>query len=129
MLHHVSLPVADLERSSALYDAALAPIGYRRVVVAPGFSGYGIEDGMDKLGLKSATPARNAGPKFHIALSAPSRDAVDAFHAAALNHGASDGGPPGLRQHYGPNYYAAFIIDLDGHRIEAVFSDSPEQSA
>lgn len=61
-----------------------------------------------------------AGPGFHIALAAPSREAVHAFHEAALQHGASDNGPPGPRPHYGPNYYAAFSIDLDGHRIEAV---------
>jgi catechol 2,3-dioxygenase-like lactoylglutathione lyase family enzyme len=120
MLHHVSLPVADLARSSALYDAALAPMGYRRVVDAPGFAGYGIEDGKDKLALKHASPSAAAGPKFHLALSAPSREAVASFHTAALKHGATDDGPPGPRLHYGPNYYAEFIIDPDGHRIEAV---------
>ena len=120
MLHHVSLPVSDLEGAAALYDAALAALGYRRVVTAPGFVGYGVEDGRDKLALKQTAQSRAAGPGFHLALAAPSRAAVDAFHAAALLHGATDNGRPGLRPHYGPSYYAAFILDLDGHRIEAV---------
>jgi catechol 2,3-dioxygenase-like lactoylglutathione lyase family enzyme len=120
MIHHASLPVADLARSTALYDAALAALGYRRVLDVPGFAGYGVEDGKDKLALKQTERPAAAGPGFHLALAAPSRQAVDAFHAAALLHGASDNGPPGLRPHYGPSYYAAFVIDPDGHRIEAL---------
>ncbi len=120
MLHHASLPVEDLGRATALYDAALATLGYRRVCSGPGFAGYGLEDGKDKLALKQIAPSATAGPGFHIALAAPSREAVDAFHAVALRNGASDNGGPGERPHYGPAYYAAFIIDLDGHRIEAV---------
>jgi catechol 2,3-dioxygenase-like lactoylglutathione lyase family enzyme len=120
MIHHASLPVADLARSVALYDAALAALGYRRVRSAPGFAGYGEEDGKDKLALQQASPCRSAGPGFHFAMAAPSRAAVDAFFAAALAHGAADNGQPGLRAHYGPGYYAAFVIDPDGHRIEAV---------
>ena len=120
MLHHASLPVEDLDRATALYDDALAALGYRRVCDGPGFAGYGVEEGRDKLALQQTTPAAAAGPGFHIALSAPSCAAVDAFHAAALRHGATDNGPPGPRPHYGPGYYAAFVIDPDGHRIEAV---------
>lgn len=74
----------------------------------------------DKLALQQTSRASAAGPGFHLAIAAPSREAVDAFHAAALLHGAIDNGRPGLRPHYGPGYYAAFIIDPDGHRIEAV---------
>ncbi len=120
MLHHASLPVEDLDRAGTLYDAALATLGYRRVCEGPGFVGYGVEDGKDKFALKQSAPSVAAGPGFHIALAAPSREAVDAFHKAALRHGASDNGSPGPRPHYGPTYYAAFIIDPDGHRIEAV---------
>lgn len=120
MLHHASLPVEDLDRAEAFYDATLSTLGFRRVCRGPGFVGYGVEDGKDKLALKQAEPTTAAGPGFHLALAAPSREAVDAFHEAALQHGASDNGRPGLRVHYGPTYYAAFIIDLDGHRIEAV---------
>jgi catechol 2,3-dioxygenase-like lactoylglutathione lyase family enzyme len=120
MLHHVSLPVEDLERAVTLYDAALGALGYRCVCRGPGFAGYGVEDGKDKLALKQTAGPVAAGRGFHLALAAPSRAAVDAFHEAALQNGASDNGAPGLRPHYGPSYYAAFIIDLDGHRIEAV---------
>jgi catechol 2,3-dioxygenase-like lactoylglutathione lyase family enzyme len=120
MLHHASLPVAEVDRAAVLYDAALAALGYRRVCTGPGFAGYGLEGGKDKLLLKQTTPSAAAGPGFHLALAAPTREAVDAFHEAALRHGASDNGCPGLRSHYSPTYYAAFIIDLDGHRLEAV---------
>lgn len=123
MLHHASLPVANLARAVALYDAALSALGYRRVCEGPGFAGYGLEEGKDKLALKLTDPSRSAGPGSHLALAAPSREAVDAFHAAALSHGASDNGGPGLRPQYGPAYYAAFIVDLDGHRIEAVHKE------
>ena len=113
--------MTDLERACSLYDAALGALGYRRVSDGPGFAGYGTEDGRDKFALMEADSAKSAGPGGHLAFAAPSRDAVDAFHRAALQHGASDNGAPGLRPHYGPGYYAAFIIDLDGHRIEAVY--------
>ena len=125
MLHHVSLPVADLEGSSALYDAALAALGYRRVCSGAGFVGYGIEEGKDKFAIKHSVPSASAGPRFHLAFAAPSRDAVDAFHDAAILNGASSDGAPGLRAHYGPSYYAAFVVDLDGHRIEAVHNAPP----
>lgn len=75
------------------------------------------------LALKEAAQPEPAGPGFHLALAAPSREAVDAFHVAALRHGATDNGPPGPRPHDGPAYYAAFIVDLDGHRIEAVHNE------
>lgn len=104
----------------ALYDAALGALGYRRVANAPGFAGYGVEDGSDKLALMEAPQSRAAGPGFHLALAASSRAAVDAFHAAALEHGASDNGAPGVRRHYGSHYYAAFVVDPDGNRLEAV---------
>ena len=122
MLHHASLPVSDLGRASALYDAALAPLGYRRVASSEMFSGYGVEDGRDMFALMQVTPSVAAGPGFHLAFAAPSRSAVDQFHHAALCHGARDHGGPGLRPHYGPTYYAAFILDLDGHRIEVVYN-------
>ena len=124
MLHHVSLPVADLERASALYDAALTVLGYRRVVSFDDFIGCGIEDGKDKFAIARVTKAVAAGPGFHLALEAPSRNAVDEFYASAIRLGATDNGSPGLRPDYGPNYYAAFILDLDRHRIEVVSNDS-----
>ncbi len=124
MLHHASLPVADLRQSSKLYDAALSTLGYRQVCSGKGFVGYGIEDNKDKFSIKAVNTARSAGAGFHLAFSAPSTDAVNQFHAAAILNGATDDGAPGYREHYGPYYYAAFIVDLDGHRIEAVINEN-----
>jgi len=120
MLHHVSLGVTDLERSASFYDAALAALGYMRVWTDKSAIGYGSKGGGDKLAIKLRERAQAPGPGFHVALAAPSREAVDAFHAAALAHGGRDNGAPGLRPHYGPNYYAAFVIDPDGNNVEAV---------
>jgi len=123
LLHHISLPVSDLEASKRFYDAALGALGYRCVYADETFVGYGVEDGEDKLALKLSAPAMAAGEGFHLALAAPSRAAVDAFHAAAIAQGATDNGAPGPRAHYGPSYYACFVIDPDGHRLEAVIND------
>lgn len=120
MLHHISLPVADLIASKALYSAALGALGYRIVAEADGFVGFGWVDEEDKLAIKRASPAVAAGRGFHLAFAAPSREAVDRFHASVIAHGATDNGAPGPRPAYGPTYYAAFVIDLDGHRLEAV---------
>ncbi|VXC04659.1 MULTISPECIES: VOC family protein [unclassified Bosea (in: a-proteobacteria)] len=129
MLHHLSLGVADIERAVAFYDAVLAPLGYVRVWsdLRPGKSnqavGYGVPGGGDGLALKHRPDGqRPPGPGFHVAFAAPGRGAVDTFHRAALLHGGRDNGGPGLRAHYGPHYYAAFVIDPDGHNIEAVFN-------
>lgn len=125
MLHHVSFGVADLERSAAFYEATLACLGYVQVWVDRTAVGYGRPGGGDQLAIKLAgREARAPGPGFHLALAAPSRAAVVAFHQAALRCGGRDNGGPGLRPHYGPHYYAAFVIDPDGHRIEAVI-DGP----
>lgn len=121
MLHHVSLPVADLKASIAMYDAALAGLGYRRVCTDDDFAGYGTNEGEDKFALMHVDPSACAGRGFHLAFIATSQKAVQLFYEAALAHGAKDNGVPGLRSHYGPTYYAAFIIDLDGHHIEAVY--------
>ncbi|MBX4928069.1 catechol 2,3-dioxygenase-like lactoylglutathione lyase family enzyme [Rhizobium binae] len=118
MLHHASLGVSDIERSAACYDAAL---GYVRVWddIRPGQTaqavGYGLPGGGDKLAIKHRPEGqRPAGRGFHLAFGALSREAVNAFHAAAIAHGGHDSGAPGLRPHYGEHYYAAFIIDPDG---------------
>lgn len=122
MLHHLSFGVADLIMACEFYDATLAALGYRRVWSAPDAVGYGIVDGQDKLCLKLKPAAHAPGPGFHLALDAPSRQAVDAFHTAGLGAGGRDNGPPGLRPHYGERYYAAFLIDPDGHHLEAVIN-------
>jgi catechol 2,3-dioxygenase-like lactoylglutathione lyase family enzyme len=129
MLHHISFGVADILRAASFYDAVLAPLGYRRVWedIRPGEAdqavGYGISDGQDKFAIKLQSPGTSVPrPGFHLAFAAPDRAAVDAFHAAALAHGGSDQGKPGLRPDYGPNYYAAFVLDPDGYWIEAVIN-------
>jgi len=123
MLHHISLGVRDLALSAAFYDAALGALGFRRVFEHPTAVGYGLVDGQDMLCLKLRPEASPPGPGFHVAFAAPSRAAVRAFHAAALRVGGTDNGAPGLRPHYGPNYYAAFLVDPDGHWIEAVINE------
>jgi catechol 2,3-dioxygenase-like lactoylglutathione lyase family enzyme len=129
MLHHISFGVSDIARAAAFYDAVLAPLGFRRVWedIRPGEDdqavGYGLTDGNDKFAIKQRAGGQlAAGPGFHLAFAAPSRAAVDAFHAAALKAGGGDNGAPGLRPDYGPGYYAAFVIDPDGFRIEAVIN-------
>lgn len=132
MLHHASLGVSDIERSAAFYDAALAALGYVRAWddIRPGQAGqavgYGLPGGGDKLAIKHRPEGqRPPGPGFHLAFAAPNRQAVRQFHAAAIAHGGSDNGGPGLRPEYGEHYYAAFVVDPDGHALEAVFN-SPE---
>jgi catechol 2,3-dioxygenase-like lactoylglutathione lyase family enzyme len=121
MLHHISFGVSNLERSAAFYDAALAVLGYVRVWTDSSAVGYGLAAGQDLFAVKlRASDATAAGPGFHLAFAAPSREAVTRFHGEALAHGGLDNGAPGLRPAYGPNYFAAFVIDPDGYRIEAV---------
>ncbi|MDW5317337.1 VOC family protein [Rhizobium sp. PL01] len=129
MLHHISFGISDMERAAAFYDAALAPLGYVRVwedLVAgdPDQAiGCGIADVGDKLAIKLRPDGqRPPGPGFNLALASPSRQAVDDFHRAALENGGRDNGEPGLRAGYGPNDYAAVVIDPDDHPIEAVFN-------
>ena len=122
MLHHLSFATTDLQRSSAFYDAALAPLGYRRVCFHDVFVGYGMKDNEDKFALKLITKGAT-GKGTHLAFAAPSREAVDEFYAAALKHGGTDNGGFGIHSEYGPNYYAAFVFDPDGYRIEAVICD------
>lgn len=126
MLHHVSLGVADVQRSAAFYDAVLAPLGYVRVWTDATAVGYGEPGAGDKLALKQRGPsAAPPGPGFHLAFAAPDRESVARFHEAALRHGGKDNGLPGLRPHYGADYYAAFVIDPDGHALEAVINTPP----
>ena len=121
MLHHISLGVADLRRSAAFYDAALGALGYVRVWTDESAIGYGLPGGGDKLAIKQRAAATvPPGPGFHVAFAAPDRGSVARFHEAALQHGGRDNGAPGLRPHYGPAYYAAYVLDPDGHPIEAV---------
>ena len=125
MLHHISLGVRDLAHAGAFYDAALGALGFRRVFEDDTAIGYGLIDNKDLLCLKLRAEATAPGNGFHLALTATSHAAVDAFHAAALRIGGRDNGAPGPRPDYGPHYYAAFLVDPDGHRIEAVINAPP----
>jgi catechol 2,3-dioxygenase-like lactoylglutathione lyase family enzyme len=121
VLSHLSFGVADLARAAAFYDGALAALSYVRVWSDEDGVGYGVPGGNDKLALfVQADRPSPPGPGFHLAFVAPSRAAVDAFHAAALRLGGRDEGAPGERPHYSPTYYAAFVTDPDGHKLEAV---------
>ena len=128
MLHHINIGVADLARSAAFYDAVLAPLGYIRAFedIRPGEKhqaiGYGLEPDKDKFAIKE----RHSGPLapgkgFHLAFAAPSIEAVNAWHAAGLELGATDKGAPKFWDEFGDGYYAAYLIDPDGWQIEAVF--------
>jgi predicted acetyltransferase/catechol 2,3-dioxygenase-like lactoylglutathione lyase family enzyme len=127
MIHHLSLGSRGIESSAHFYDAALAPLGYVRVWsdLRPGEQGqavgYGYPGGGDLLCIKQIDDSLALrAPGFHLALAAASREQVHAFHRAALAAGGHDNGPPGPRPAYGPHYYAAFVIDPDGHHLEAV---------
>ncbi|MGH7018621.1 MAG: VOC family protein [Brevundimonas sp.] len=125
MISHLSLGVSDLKKATAFYDAALATLGYVRVFSGPVSVGYGPPDGPEGLALK-LRPADEIGVDhgFHLAFPARDHAAVDRFHAAALAQGGVDDGPPGLRPDYGEAYYAAFVVDLNGHRLEVVCQPS-----
>jgi catechol 2,3-dioxygenase-like lactoylglutathione lyase family enzyme len=129
VLDHVSLGVTDLNRSRRFYDAALAPLGLRRVL---DFEGRGSDYGPTPTPGVEFTITRELAPKpslgTHLCFRAPTRAAVVAFHQAALDAGGRDNGMPGVRGHYHPDYFAAFALDPDGHRIEAV-CHAPEIAA
>lgn len=123
MLHHISLAVRDLGRSAAFYDAALSELGYVQVWEDSTAVGYGLPGGGDKFAIKlAAGEVIPPDPTFHLAFAAPSREAAARFHEAALRRGGVDNGPPELCPEYGENYYAAFVVDPDGYRIEAVIN-------
>jgi catechol 2,3-dioxygenase-like lactoylglutathione lyase family enzyme len=122
MIDHIGVPVADYVRSKAFYAKALAPLGYTLIMEV-------LQDQNDS---PAAGFGANGKPDFwiggegglnrplHVAIAAKSRVAVDAFYGAALAAGGRDNGAPGLRPHYHPNYYGAFVLDPDGHNVEAV---------
>ncbi len=121
MFDHLSIGVRELARSVAFYDAVLGALGQVRLGGSaraatwgpPGFTG---EAPFAVIATEHAAP----GAAVHLAFAAREPSAVDAFHAAALAHGGRCDGPPGIRLHYDPGYYAAFVLDPDGHRLEAV---------
>ena len=124
MIDHIGFSVSDYERSKRFYSKALAPLGYKLVKEVPaekteaGFAaaGYGPQENPI---FWIAGEGRLERP-LHVAFKVEDRDTVDSFHRAALAAGGRDNGAPGLRPNYHPNYYAAFVLDPDGHNIEAV---------
>ncbi len=124
MIDHVGFAVSDYESAKTFYAKALAPLGYGLLME--------VTAAENESGAPAAGFGKNNKPDFwiggegklahplHVAIVADDRAAVDAFYAAALAAGGTDNGAPGLRPHYHPNYYAAFVRDADGHNIEAV---------
>ncbi len=124
MIDHVGFPISDYEKSKTFYTKALAPLGYTLIMEVPG--------DINGSGFPAAGFGANGKPDFwiggegglekplHVAILAKNRAAVDAFYRAALAAGGKDNGAPGLRPHYHKDYYGAFVLDLDGHNIEAV---------
>lgn len=120
MIDHVSVAVRDLDRAARFYEAALAPLGLVRLVTRPATIGFGKAYPEFWINLRAGMRAGEEGSGGHMALRARSTADVDAFHAAALAAGGRCDGPPGIRPHDRVNYYAAFVADPDGNRIEAV---------
>ena len=122
MLHHVSIGVSDVARAARFYDAVLSTLGFNRLMeVMPYGIAYGIRMPQFWVQLPHDQGASSGGNGTHIAFNANTKAAVDAFHATALAAGAKDEGAPGPRPEYTAKYYGAFVRDLDGNKIEAVF--------
>jgi catechol 2,3-dioxygenase-like lactoylglutathione lyase family enzyme len=116
MIDHIGIEVADYAASKAFYMAALAPLGY--VVIADYKDACGMgRDGKPDFWFQQGSAHK---PDLHVAFLSTDRKSVDAFYAAAIKAGGRDNGKPGLRVHYHPNYYGGFVLDPDGHNIEAV---------
>ena len=119
MLDHVSIGVRDIAVARRFYDSVLATLGCRCLYEYEGGAGYGAEQPQFWLNATERPVPADDRSGLHFSFVAPTRAAVDAFYAAALKAGGRDNGKPGLRPDYGPNYYAAFVYDRDGYRIEA----------
>ena len=122
MLDHVTIGISNLARAQEFYDRALKPLGIERLFAdGETASGYGVgQKAFFWIGTRDAVMTGT-----HVAFAAPDQATVDAFHAAALAAGGRDNGAPGLRPHYDPDYYGAFVLDPDGHNIEALCRHAP----
>ncbi len=120
MIDHVSIAVRDLAASTRFYEAVLGVLGIEKLEARPATVGFGKKYSDFWINLRADTPALPQNFGAHVCFRARSTERVDAFHAAALKAGGVSDGAPGLRPHHGEGYYAAFIRDLDGNRIEAV---------
>ncbi|MGH7987610.1 MAG: VOC family protein [Candidatus Binataceae bacterium] len=119
MISHVSIGVKDLAAARRFYDAVLAPLGYKCLYEAGGAVGYGAEAPEFWVLAVERPVAADETSGLHVCLDAPTREAVNRFHQAALRVGGHDNGEPGVRKDYGENYYAAFVTDPQGYRLEA----------
>ena len=119
MIDHLSLGVRDIAAAKRFYDAALAPLGYKRLHDGAAMLGYGADAPVLWINATDRPVPPDDKSGLHLCFTAPTRQSVDAFHAAALTAGGRDNGKPGLRADYGPNYYAAFVVDPAGYRLEA----------
>ena len=119
MLQHVSIGVRQIAATKAFYDAALAPLGYTCLRATAERLGYGKERVEFAMRVSASPVPADPQSGLHFCFAAPTRQSVDAFYAAALAHGGRDNGEPGVRADYAANYYAAFVLDPDGYRLEA----------
>ena len=129
MIDHVSVGVSNLERAARFYELTLAPLGLSRLVTRPATVGFGKVYPEFWINLRADMAPVEPGSGAHICLRVKSAGEIDAFHAAALNAGGSSDGAPGLRPHERVRYYAAFVRDPDGNRIEAVTFSKDDASA
>ena len=120
MIDHVSVGVADMERATRFYEAAFAPLGLAKLFAMPATAAFGKTYPEFWINLRARMADVEEGSGIHVALRAKLTGEVDAFHAAALAAGGRCDGPPGIRPHERVRYYAAFVVDPDGNRIEAV---------
>ncbi|WP_407159995.1 VOC family protein [Bradyrhizobium sp. STM 3557] len=120
MIDHVSVGVSDLDRAARFYEAVLTPLGLTRLLTRPATIGFGKAYPEFWINLRAGMAQVTPESGIHICLRAKSAADVDAFHAAALEAGGTSDGAPGLRPHDRVRYYAAFVMDPDGNRIEAV---------
>ena len=120
MLHHLSLGTTNLERAHAFYDPVMQELGLRRTLDVEDAVGYGAGITVFSLNLPADGRAATPGNGVHVAFEVEHRAAVDAFFRVALASGGTEDGAPGLRPEYDPNYYAAFVRDPDGNKIEAL---------
>ena len=120
MIDHVSVAVADLDRAARFYEAVLAALGLTRLVTRPATIGFGKAYPEFWINLRRGIGRAPHESGTHVCLRAKSTGEIDAFHAAALSNGGTSDGAPGLRPHDRVKYYATFVLDPDGNRIEAV---------
>jgi catechol 2,3-dioxygenase-like lactoylglutathione lyase family enzyme len=119
MFDHISIGVRDVARAKRFYDAALQPLGYSCLSEGKDSLGYGVGGVGLWIGATNSPVPADEASGLHVCFTAPTRASVDAFHSGALAAGGKCNGKPGVRESYGPNYYAAFVVDPDGYRIEA----------